>query len=186
MDLWRRNGIGTNGILYVGHGTIRQDVMGREDRAPAEGEMAAMQALVRKGMEEGAFGLSTGLFYVPGSYATTEEVIELARVAAEFDGAIYDTHDRDLGAVYEGIGYDASVAEGIRITEESGLRGIFSHYNLQGAHNYGRGDVGAKLINEARARGVDIWAAHHPYTATQSNLRSYTIPDWAAAVVRMR
>jgi N-acyl-D-amino-acid deacylase len=181
MDLWRRNGIGTNGILYVGHGTIRQDVMGREDRAPAEGEMAAMQALVRKGMEEGAFGLSTGLFYVPGSYATTEEVIELARVAAEFDGAIYDTHDRDLGAVYEGIGYDASVAEGIRITEESGLRGIFSHYNLQGAHNYGRGDVGAKLINEARARGVDIWAAHHPYTATQSNLRSYTIPDWAAA-----
>jgi N-acyl-D-amino-acid deacylase len=61
------------------------------------------------------------------------------------------------------------------------LRGIFSHYNLQGAHNYGRGDVGAQLINDARARGVDVWAAQHPYTATQSNIRSYTIPDWAAA-----
>jgi N-acyl-D-amino-acid deacylase len=118
---------------------------------------------------------------VPGTYASTEEVIELAKVAAEYEGAIYDTHDRDLGAVYEGIGYEASVEEGIRITEESGLRGIFSHYNLQGAHNYGRADVGARLINDARARGVDVWAAHHPYTATQSNLRSYTIPDWASA-----
>jgi N-acyl-D-amino-acid deacylase len=132
-------------------------------------------------MQEGAFGLSSGLFYVPGTYASTEEVIELGKVAAEFDNAIYDTHDRDLGAVFQGIGYEASVEEGIRITEESGLRGIFSHYNLQGAHNYGRADVGAKLINDARARGVDIWAAHHPYTATQSSLRAYTMPYWASA-----
>jgi N-acyl-D-aspartate/D-glutamate deacylase len=79
------------------------------------------------------------------------------------------------------VGYDASVQEAIRIGEESGLRVIFSHYNLQGAHNYGRGDVGAQYVNDARARGVEVWAAHHPYTATQSNLRSYTIPDWASA-----
>ena len=118
---------------------------------------------------------------MPGTYAATEEVIELAKVAASFGNAIYDTHDRDLGAVYQGVGYDASVEEGIRITEASGTRGIFSHYNLQGARNYGRAEVGAKLINDARARGVDVWAAHHPYTATQSNLRSYTIPDWASA-----
>ncbi|MDA0992551.1 MAG: amidohydrolase family protein [Proteobacteria bacterium] len=181
MELWRTNGIGTNGILYVGHGNVRSEVMGAADRAPTGDEMAAMQALVRKGMDEGAFGLSTGLFYVPGTYASTEEVITLAKTAAEYAGAIYDTHDRDLGAVYKGVGYDASVKEGIRITEESGLRGIFSHYNLQGAHNYGRADIGAKYINDARARGVDIWAAQHPYTATQSNLRSYTVPDWAAA-----
>lgn len=181
MDLWRRNGIGANGILYVGHGAVRGQVMGSEDRAPTDAEMEAMEALVRGAMDEGAFGLSTGLFYVPGTYATTEEVIDLAKVAAEYEGAIYDTHDRDLGAVYGGIGYDASVAEGIRITEESGLRGIFSHYNLQGAHNYGRAGAGARYINDARTRGVDVWAAHHPYTATQSNLRSYTIPDWAAA-----
>ncbi len=181
MEHWRTNGIGTNGILYVGHGNVRNEVMGSENRAPTSDEMAAMQALVRKGMDEGAFGLSAGLFYVPGTYASTEEVIALARTAAEYSGAIYDTHDRDLGAVYQGVGYDASVKEGIRIAEESGLRTIFSHYNLQGAHNYGRADVGARYINDARARGVDVWAAHHPYTATQSNLRSYTIPDWAVA-----
>lgn len=181
LDLWRDNGIGVNGLVFVGHGAVRSDVMGLEDREPTAAELEQMQALVRQAMEEGAFGLSTGLFYVPGTYAATEEVIEIAKVAAEFPNAIYDTHDRDLGAVYQGIGYDASVAEGIRIIEESGLRGIFSHYNLQGAHNYGRADVGARLINEARARGVDVWAAHHPYTATQSNLRSYTIPDWAVA-----
>jgi N-acyl-D-amino-acid deacylase len=181
LDLWSQNGIGVNGLLFVGHGFIREAVMGREDREPTEQELASMRQHVKKGMEEGAFGLSTGLFYVPGTYASTDEVIALGKEAAKFPNAIYDTHDRDLGAVYQGVGYDASVAEGIRITEESGLRGIFSHYNLQGAHNYGRANVGAKLLNDARDRGVDIWAAHHPYTATQSNLRSYTIPDWASA-----
>ncbi len=179
--LWRANGIGVNGMLFIGHGAVREEVMGSENRAPTATELDAMRGLVRRGMEEGAFGLSTGLFYVPGTYASTAEVIELARTAAAFDGAIYDTHDRDLGAVYQGVGYDASVQEAIRIGEESGLRVIFSHFNLQGAHNYGRAAVGAKYINDARARGVDVWAAHHPYTATQSNLRSYTIPDWASA-----
>ncbi len=181
MQDWQASGIGVNGILFIGHGAVREQVMGREDRAPSPEELEAMRELVRQGMEEGAFGLSTGLFYVPGTYAATEEVIDLAQVAATYDNAIYDTHDRDLGAVYQGVGYDASVQEAIRIGEESGLRVIFSHFNLQGAHNYGRADVGAKLINDARARGVDVWAAHHPYTATQSNLRSYTIPDWASA-----
>jgi len=181
LDGWRTNGIGTNGILYVGHGNIREAVMGTDNRAPTQDELDAMHALVRKGMDEGAFGLSTGLFYVPGTYASTDEVISLAQTAAKYEGAVYDTHDRDLGAVYEGVGYDASVQEGIRIIEESGLRGVFSHYNLQGAHNYGRGDVGARHINEARNKGIDVWAAQHPYTATQSNMRSYTIPDWAVA-----
>lgn len=181
LELWRSNGIGVNGLLYIGHGSVREAVLGRENREPTAEKLDEMRELIRQGMEEGAFGMSTGLFYVPGTYASTEEVIELAKTAAAFDGAIYDTHDRDLGAVYEGVGYDASVLEAIRIGEESGLRVIFSHYNLQGAHNYGRAAVGAKYINDARARGVDVWAAHHPYTATQSNLRSYTIPDWAAA-----
>lgn len=178
---WQADGIGTNGLMFVGHGAIRRQVMGMEDRAPSGEEMAEMKALVAAAMDQGAFGLSTGLFYVPGSFASTSEVIELARVAARYPGAIYDTHDRDLGAVYEGVGYDASVKEAIRIGEESGLPVIFSHYNLQGAHNYGRGDDAARYVNEARERGIDVWAAQHPYTATQSNLRAYTIPDWAAA-----
>lgn len=178
---WRENGIGVNAIHYVGHGHVRERVLGLDDRPPTPAELGVMKSLVRKAMEEGAFGLSTGLFYVPGTYASTEEVIELARIAAAYDGAIYDTHDRDLGAVYQGVGYEASVLEAISIGEASGLRVIFSHFNLQGARNYGRAEVGAELINGARARGIDVWAAHHPYTATQSNLRSYAIPDWAAA-----
>lgn len=178
---WTREGIGLNALVYVPHGSVRRQVMGLEARAPTPAELDDMKALVRAGMENGALGLSTGLFYTPGTYSTTEEVIELSKVAAGFVDAIYDTHDRDLGAVYEGIGYDASVQEAIRIGEESGLRVIFSHFNPQGATNYGRATVGARYIEEARARGVDVQAAQHPYTATQSNLRSYTIPDWAAA-----
>jgi N-acyl-D-amino-acid deacylase len=178
---WRQQGIGINGLLFVGHGAVRRQVMGEADRPPTPKEFETMQALIRQAMREGAFGLSTGLFYVPGTYASTEEVIALAQVAAEFQNAIYDTHDRDLGAVYQGVGYDASVREGLRIIEESGLRGIFSHYNLQGAHNFGRATIGAALVNDARTRGVDVWAAQHPYTATQSSLRAYTIPGWAAA-----
>ncbi len=152
-----------------------------DDRPPTEEELERMKSMIRSGMQEGAFGLSTGLFYTPGAFATTEEVVELAKVAAEWEGAIYDTHDRDLGATYEGIGYDASVREGIRIGEESGLRVIFSHFNPQGATNYGRAHVGAAMIEAARARGVEVWAAQHPYTATQANLRAYALPRWAAA-----
>jgi N-acyl-D-amino-acid deacylase len=140
-----------------------------------------MTAYVRRGMVEGALGLSSGLFYLPANYADTEEVIELNRVAAEFPGAIYDTHDRDLGAAYPPFGYLRSVSEGIRIGEEAGTKVIFSHFNPQGAHNYGRAPEGAALIEAARARGVDVQAAQHVYTATQSNLRSYTIPGWAVA-----
>ncbi|WND03857.1 amidohydrolase family protein [Temperatibacter marinus] len=181
MKSWEDRGLGINALAYVGHGSIRQTVMGKENRKPNQKELEQMITLVNAGMEEGAFGLSTGLFYVPGTYAGTQEVIALAKAAAAFEGALYDTHDRDLGAVYKGVGYDASVREGIEIIESAGIRGIFSHFNLQGLHNYGRGDVGAGYINEARKRGVDVWAAQHPYTATQSRLSAYTIPSWAAA-----
>lgn len=181
LGRWARNGIGLNAWLFVGHGAARRAVMGVEARAPTSEEMEAMKAYVRRAMDQGAVGLSTGLFYVPGTYATTEEVIELNRVAAEYPGAIYDTHDRDLGASYPPFGYLESVAEGIRIGEEAGTKVIFSHFNPQGAHNRGRAAEGAALIEAARARGVDVKAAQHVYTATQSNLRSYTIPDWASA-----
>ncbi|MDH3225326.1 MAG: amidohydrolase family protein, partial [Gemmatimonadota bacterium] len=174
------SGTGLNAALYVGHGAVRRRVLGTDDRAPTGPELEEMKSLVRVAMEEGALGLSSGLFYTPGYFAETEEVIELARVAAEY-GGIYDTHDRDLGASYNGIGYLASIREGIRIGEEGGTRVIFSHFNAQGAANYGRAVEGAALIEEARARGVDVQAAQHVYTATQSNLRAYAIPRWAAA-----
>ncbi len=181
LAAWEEDGIGVNAFLFVGHNSVRAWVMGMENRAPTPTELDEMRGLVRQGMEEGAYGLSSGLFYLPGNYAETEEVIELNRVAAEYPGAIYDTHDRDLGAAYPPFGYLESIAEGIRIGEEAGTRVIFSHFNAQGAHNYGRAPEGAALIEAARARGVEVAGAHHSYTATQSNLRSYTIPGWAAA-----
>ena len=186
---WKEDGIGVNAFLFVEHNWVRRQVIGAEDRAPTDEELDAMRDLVRLGMDQGAYGLSSGLFYLPGNYAETEEVIELNRVAAEYPGAIYDTHDRDLGAAYPPFGYLKSIAEGIRIGEEAGTKVIFSHFNAQGAHNYGRAHEGAALIEAARARGVGVAGAHHSYTATQSNLRSYTIPGWAvdggdAAMVR--
>jgi N-acyl-D-amino-acid deacylase len=180
FETWARDGIGVNALVYVGHNEAREAVMGEEDRGPTPDELDAMRAYVRRGMEEGALGLSSGLFYVPGAYAETEEVIELNRVAAEY-GGIYDTHDRDLGAAYEGIGLLPSIEEGIRIGEEAGTPVIFSHFNPQGAHNYGKAPEAARLVEEARGRGVAVAAAQHPYTATQSNLQSYTIPRWASA-----
>jgi N-acyl-D-amino-acid deacylase len=181
LTSWEEAGIGVNALTFVGHNDIRLEILGMDARAPSVEELGEMKAMVRSGMEGGAFGLSTGLFYTPGFYSATDEVIALAKVAAEWDGAIYDTHDRDLGATYRGVGYDASVAEGIRIGEESGLRVIFSHFNPQGSSNYGRADVGARMIDEARGRGVEVWAAQHPYTATQSSLKAYALPRWASA-----
>ena len=181
LGRWAADGIGVNALLFVGHNAARRDVMGMDDRAPTAEELDRMRDFIRQGMDEGAYGLSSGLFYLPGNYAETEEVVELNRVAAGYAGAIYDTHDRDLGAAYPPFGYLNSIAEGIRIGEEAGTKVIFSHFNAQGAQNYGRAPEGAALIEAARARGVEVAGAHHSYTATQSNLRSYTVPSWAVA-----
>ena len=175
---FKRDGIGINHFSYVGHNWVRTQAMGEDARAPSEGEMNVMKAMIRQGMEEGAFGMSSGLFYVPGKYSETSEVIEIAKIAAEYEG-IYDTHDRDLGASYNGIGYLPSIREGIKIGEMSGTRVIFSHFNAQGAHNYGRANEGAAIINEARLRGVEVAGAQHVYNATQSSIRAYTLPPWA-------
>ena len=128
-----------------------------------------MRALVRQAMSEGAFGLSTGLFYVPGYYATTAEVIELTRVAAAFDG-IYDTHDRDLGASYRGVGYLESIREAIRIGEAAGARVVFSHFNAQGASNYGRAPEGGPASSKRRGRGVWRWRRRSTSTRRPSRV----------------
>lgn len=180
FDRFRTAGIGLNVLTFVGHGAARSAVMGQAARAPTPAELDAIRHYVRRAMREGAFGLSSGLFYSPGTFARTDELVELARVAAEF-GGIYDTHDRDLGAVYGGVGMEASMREAIEIGERGGTPVIFSHLSPQGRANAGRAPVAAAIIEAARARGVNVMAAQHPYTATQSNLRSYLIPDWAAA-----
>ena len=181
-----RSGVGKNIISYIGHGSVREAVMGMDDRVPTADELDEMKALVRTGMEDGAFGLSTGLFYTPGYYAEADEVIELGRVAAEYPlggehAPVYDTHDRNLGASYQEIGYHDSIREAIRIGAESGLRTIFSHFNAQGAALYGRAAEGAAIIDSARAEGLEVAAAQHVHTSTMSSLRAYTIPRWAQA-----
>ncbi len=178
FDGYRRNGIAVNVVRYVGQGAARGRVMGTSDREPTAAELQAMREYIRRGMDEGAVGLSTGLFYAPGYFAKTEEVIELNRVAAEYGGS-YDTHDRDLGVAYKGIGYLASIREAIRIGEEAGTPVVFSHFNAQGVQWYGRASEGAKLIEAARARGVNVVAGQHTFNATNSSLSAYALPRWA-------
>lgn len=177
---YEANGIAVNAIHYVGHGAARAAVLGHEDRQPSEEEMERMRAFVARGMEEGAAGLSTGLYYSPGAFAATEEVVDLAKVAARF-GGIYDTHDRDLGVAYKGIGYLSSIQEGIEIGEHAGLPVIFSHFNAQGPHNYGRAPEGARLVDEARRRGVNVMPGQHVYTASGCSLVACALPRWVAA-----
>lgn len=173
-------GIGVNVASYVGFNAARLKVLGMSDKAPTAAQLEAMQQFIERGMQEGAFGISSGLFYRPATYASTNEVISVATAARKYNG-VYDTHDRDMGSVLGGIGYDASVAEAIKIGEKSGNRVIFSHFTPQGRHNYGRADIGVNLINDARRRGIEVVAAQHPYTATQSSLLADTLPDWALA-----
>jgi N-acyl-D-amino-acid deacylase len=177
---YQEKGIAVNVIRYVGHNAARESVLGYDNRPPSPVELERMKAFVEKGMREGAAGLSTGLYYSPGTFATTDEVVELARVAARFGGS-YDTHDRDLGVAYKGIGYLGSIREGIEIGERAGVPVIFSHFNAQGPHNYGRAREGARLIDEARERGVQVMAGQHVYTASGCSLVACTLPRWVAA-----
>lgn len=133
---YRNNGIGANVVTYVGFNQARRAIMGMSDQPATPAQILAMQQYVDRGMRGGAFGMSSGLFYTPATYAKTDEVIEVAKASGRYHG-IYDTHDRDLGAVYQGIGYLASTAEGIEIGEKSGNKVIFSHFSPQGRQTTG-------------------------------------------------
>ena len=174
---------GPNVGLLIGHGSVRSAVMGGANRAPSADELKKMKDLVRRGMAEGAFGLSSGLFYVPGSFATTEEVIELMKVAAQ-SGGIYTSHVRDEGNYAAGV--RASVREVIRIAEEATTIGIVSHMKALGRDSWGLGPTLVKDMDEARARGVQVFADQYPYEASSTSLRAALVPGGAqptAAVV---
>jgi N-acyl-D-amino-acid deacylase len=166
--------IGPNVALLIGHGRVRSTVMGGGNRAPTAEELDRMKALVRTAMEQGAFGLSSGLFYTPGSYAKTEEVIELTKVAAQF-GGLYTSHIRDE-ANYN-IGVVAAVEEVIRIAEEAGTIGIVSHAKALGPDNWGLGHAITHRIGSARQRGVQVFADQYPYEASSTSLRAALLPD---------
>lgn len=166
-------GLGPNVALLIGHGSVRGSVMGTAHRVPTPDELETMRGLVRAGMEQGAFGLSSGLFYTPGSFARTEEVIELAKVAAAY-GGLYTSHIRDEGN-YD-IGVVAAVQEAIRIAEEGGLPGIVSHMKALGPDNWGLSAAIIHRIEQARARGVSVFADQYPYDASSTSLGAALLP----------
>ncbi|HYS55101.1 MAG TPA: D-aminoacylase [Thermoanaerobaculia bacterium] len=162
-----------NFATFVGQGSVREAVIGNVDRKATAEEIEKMQSLVREAMRDGAFGLSTGLFYVPGTFTPTEEVIELARVAGEM-GGIHQSHMRD-----EAAHVVDSVRETIRIGEEGHLPTQVTHHKIIGVDNWGKSVETLRLIDQARARGVDATIDQYPYTASSTSLAAAIFPKWA-------
>jgi N-acyl-D-aspartate/D-glutamate deacylase len=176
LDKWQQQGIGTNVALLTGHGTVRKQVMGMVDADPTSAQLEQMRGYVRKAMQEGAFGMSTGLFYVPGSFAKTEEVIELSKVVAEF-GGYYDTHMRDEDSY--SIGLLGSIDETLRIGREARLPVHISHIKALGPAVWGKSVDAIAHINAARAAGQDVTASQYPYTGSGTSLPTSLLPPWA-------
>lgn len=154
-----------NVAVLMGHGSLRRGAMGMAARAPAPTELERMKAWIREGVQAGAVGLSTGLIYEPGRHATTEEVIELAATVAAAGGGLYATHMRN-----EADGLLDAVREAIRVGAEAGVPVQISHHKASGRRNWGRVRQSLRLLEEARARGVDATADQYPYTAGSTSL----------------
>lgn len=157
MKRWTEEGIGPNAALLVGHGSVRRLVMGMEDREPTAEELQQMKTLVREAMEQGAYGLSTGLIYLPGRYAKTDEVIELVKEIVPY-GGIYHTHIRG-----ESDQLLDAVKEAIEIGEKTGAPVHISHFKAIGYNNWGKVKDACQLIEAAQARGLKITADQYPY-----------------------
>jgi dihydroorotase/N-acyl-D-amino-acid deacylase len=165
---------------FIGHGAVRTKVVGLANRPATQAELEKMRNLVRTGMEDGAFGLSTGLFYVPGNYASLDEVVELARVAGRY-GGIHQSHMRDEAArVLD------SVRETIAIGDKGDLPTQVTHHKIIGKNNWGMSTQTLRLIEEARARGVDVTIDQYPYTASSTSIEGGLVPQWAREGGRAR
>jgi dihydroorotase/N-acyl-D-amino-acid deacylase len=167
-------GVSMNVGFLVGHNTIRRRVMGTAARAPTADELRRMEEMVTASMREGAFGISTGLFYVPGSYSELDEVVALSRRAAEL-GGIYTSHLR-----MEGLGLLEGVAEAIEIGRRAKIPVVLTHHKAVGRAMWGQSVTTLRMIDSARAAGIDVMADQYPYTATQTGLGAL-VPQWAMA-----
>ncbi len=163
-----------NIATLIGHNTVREQVMRREKREPSVAEQKQMEALVEKAMEDGAVGFSTGLIYIPGTYAKTDEVIGMAKSAAKHQG-IYASHIRDE----ENKVVDA-IQEAINIGKQAQIPVQISHFKVSGRANWGRSNITLGLIKQARDDGWEVTIDQYPYTASSTNL-GVTLPDWAFA-----
>lgn len=173
-EFWRwikTQGVAANIATLIGQGTIRSSIMGGSFmRPPSEGELNRMKAAVGQAMQEGALGLSTGLIYLPGTFATTDELVELAKVAAEHDG-IYASHMRDEGPQI----FDA-LRELFTIARQAGIRAHISHIKLSGPRAWGGADRVLAAIEQARADGLDITQDQYAYTASSTGI-SQLVPS---------
>ena len=158
---------------FIGQGSVREQVIGPVNRRATPEEVASMRGLVRQGMLDGAFGLSTGLFYIPGSFTTTAEVTDLARTAGAM-GGIHISHMRE-----ETVKVADSVRETIEIGEKGSLPTQVTHHKVIGKANWGRSVDTLRLIDEARARGVDATIDQYPYTASATAIGAALVPTWA-------
>lgn len=178
LSAWFREreaaGIGPNLAALVGHGSVRRAVMGLDQRAATPDELTGMEKLVEQAMRDGAFGLSTGLIYVPGTYADTAEVTALAKVAARF-GGVYSSHIRnEAAAVLEAL------EEAAKIGEEARLPVQISHIKVASRRKWGASKDVLALIQRLRERGVDVVVDQYPYERSSTTLDT-TIPSWALA-----
>ena len=174
LDSAVRAGLGMNVAFLAGHNTIRREVMGMANRAPTADELARMRAMVAQAMGEGAFGLSTGLKYLPGAYGNTDEVVALAQAAAD-SGGIYTSHLRE-----EGLGLMGGVAEAIEIGRRARIPVVLTHHKVVGEPMWGRSALTLATIDSARRAGVDVMVDQYPYTATYTGI-GVLMPEWAQA-----
>lgn len=172
FDAIEANPAAVNFGTFVGHGSIRGLIVGEQDRPATEEEMQLMREQVTLAMDTGSFGLSSGLIYAPGRFGDTEEVIELAKVAAPY-GGIYISHMRE-----EGLEVLSSVAETIRIGEEGGLPTQITHHKIVGAPMWGSSIETLGMVDAAIARGVDVSIDQYPYTASATSL-TILFPGWS-------
>ncbi len=168
----RQVGIAVNFATLIGHNTVRTAAMGTANREPTIGELARMKSLVWRAMADGAVGFSTGLQYVPGTYARLPEIMELARVAGNA-GGLYASHMRN-----EGTELEKSIAETIRVADLVGCRVQISHLKVDSPNRWGASASALAAIDAARARGVDVEADQYAYTAASSSL-GIRFPAWA-------
>ena len=164
--------LAVNLATLIAHGDVRRKVLGLEARAPTSEELRKMEAIVEQGMRDGAVGLSTGLIYVPGTYAKTDEVTALARVAARH-GGVYATHMRN-----EGEHVLEAIRESIAIGESAGLPVEISHFKISNKKLWGQTPATIGLVREARGRGLQVTVDQYAYTASSTSLDS-RLPSWA-------
>ena len=164
-------GVALNIAPLTGHGTIRQNILGDENRAPTDTELAEMKNLLRETLEQGAWGLSTGLIYTPSQYAETPELVELAKELVPFD-ALYASHIRG-----EGYTIIPAIEEAIEIGAKAGVRVQISHFKVCGAKNWGISDKTLQMVIDARERGIDVDFDQYPYTASSTGLAAL-LPPW--------